>query len=275
MLKGTIPTGETNGPIEPGELGNSKGGRKLVIALRSGNKVMLLKRGSGLIFDWVIEGEFSVGSDPNAIDTGDINDDGIDDVVVGNIGGGTVSILLGNSNGTLDPESSFAVGDNPQSLTLLDYDGDGDLDLGLVAMPDSVSSSVLIYRNDTQQNAECDVTYSLEQTLEEGMNPILVASGTLDGDDSDDLISINQGTGFRNGESDSMLMSLHSTDGPVDPGTCYELGDVVMDGVIDIEDLLALIASWGSSDNDLSGDGVTTIDDLLILFENWGSCPRG
>ena len=276
LLKGSVLTGETNGPIEPGELGNSKGGRKVVVTARSSNSIMLLNRQAGLTFDWVIEDEYVVGSDPNAIDTGDINNDGIDDVVVGNIGGGTVSILLGNSNGTLNPESSFAVGDNPRSLTLLDYDGDGDLDLGLVAMPDSFNSAVLVYRNDTQQNTECDVTYSLEQTLEEGMNPILVGSGSLDSDASDDLIAINGGTFFRNGGgSGDMQMSILSTvDAPSGPGTCYQLGDVLPDGQIDIDDLLVLISSWGSSDHDLTGDNIVSIDDLLVLFENWGSCPR-
>ena len=94
LLKGSVLTGETNGPIEPGELGNSKGGRKVVVTARSSNSIMLLNRQAGLTFDWIIEDEYVVGSDPNAIDTGDINNDGIDDVVVGNIGGGTVSILL-------------------------------------------------------------------------------------------------------------------------------------------------------------------------------------
>ena len=274
LLKGDVPTGETNGPIEPGELGNSKGGRKLVVTLRSANKVLLLNRGSGLTFDWFIEDEFPVGSDPNAIDVGDINDDGIDDVVVGNIGGGTVSILLGNSNGTLNPESSFAVGDNPRSLTLLDYDGDGDLDLGLVAAPDTFNSAVLVYRNDTQQNSECDVTYSLEQTLEQGMNPVLVASGSLDGDASDDLVSINEGTILRGGEATDMRLSLLSTvEVPDDPGTCYGLGDVQPDGVINIDDLLVIISSWGTSDQDLTGDNLVSIDDLLTVIENWGPCP--
>ncbi len=275
LLKGSVLTGETNGPIEPGELGNSKGGRKLVVALRSSNKLMLLNRQTGLTFDWVIEDEFSVGSDPNAIDTGDINDDGIDDVVVGNIGSGTVSILLGNSNGTFNEESSFAVGNNPRSLTLLDYDGDGDLDLSVVAMPDSLNSAVLVYRNDTQLNSECDVTYSLEQTLEEGMNPMLVGSGSLDADASDDLISINGGTLFRNGDPGDMSISLLSTvEIPDGPGTCYELGDVQADGIVNIDDLLTLISSWGTSDHDLNDDGVVAVDDLLIAIENWGPCPR-
>ena len=52
-------------------------------------------------------------------------------------------------------------------------------------------------------------------------------------------------------------------------------GDIVVDGVVDVEDLLALINLWGSSDPaaDLDGSGVVDTDDLLALINAWGMCP--
>ena len=50
------------------------------------------------------------------------------------------------------------------------------------------------------------------------------------------------------------------------------LGDLNGDGVVNIADLLALLASWGSClgcPADLNGDGVVNIIDLLILLANW------
>ncbi len=45
------------------------------------------------------------------------------------------------------------------------------------------------------------------------------------------------------------------------------------DGVVGINDLLALLADWGGSQCDFDGDGGTDIDDFLELLANWGPCP--
>ena len=44
------------------------------------------------------------------------------------------------------------------------------------------------------------------------------------------------------------------------------------DGVVDVNDLLLLIAAWGSCDacpEDLNGDGVVDVSDLLMLIAAW------
>jgi hypothetical protein len=51
------------------------------------------------------------------------------------------------------------------------------------------------------------------------------------------------------------------------------LGDIDGDGDVDLNDLLALIAAWGTADaaSDLNGDGVVDLDDLLLLLAHFGS----
>jgi hypothetical protein len=54
-------------------------------------------------------------------------------------------------------------------------------------------------------------------------------------------------------------------------------GDVTVDGTIDIDDLVALITSWGSCDDcacdaDLNMDCNIDIDDLVALITHWGIC---
>ncbi len=49
-------------------------------------------------------------------------------------------------------------------------------------------------------------------------------------------------------------------------------GDVNGDGVVNVEDLLAVIAAWGSDDAaaDINGDGIVNVEDILIVIANWG-----
>jgi hypothetical protein len=59
--------------------------------------------------------------------------------------------------------------------------------------------------------------------------------------------------------------------GPVCPADVA--GD---DGVVNIDDLLAVINSWGPCPGcatDINDDGVVNIDDLLLVINSWGACP--
>ncbi|MCI0364044.1 MAG: dockerin type I domain-containing protein [Phycisphaerales bacterium] len=50
-------------------------------------------------------------------------------------------------------------------------------------------------------------------------------------------------------------------------------GDVTGDGVVNIDDLLAVIAAWGSigpNAADVTGDGQVNVHDLLMVISNWG-----
>jgi hypothetical protein len=55
--------------------------------------------------------------------------------------------------------------------------------------------------------------------------------------------------------------------------TCF--GDLNVDFVVNVEDLLALLSAWGESDvpEDLNGDGIVNVLDLLALLGAWGECP--
>ena len=49
-------------------------------------------------------------------------------------------------------------------------------------------------------------------------------------------------------------------------------GDVTGDGIVNVEDILAIIAVWGSNDAaaDINDDGIVDVSDLLIVIANWG-----
>ena len=53
-------------------------------------------------------------------------------------------------------------------------------------------------------------------------------------------------------------------------------GDYDDDGVVSVDDVLALLARFGlpSASHDLDGDGLITVNDILMLIDHYGVCPE-
>jgi hypothetical protein len=75
------------------------------------------------------EQRFSAGQSPVSIAAGDVNGDGRQDLVVADYNGNTVSVLLGNGDGTFGSPSLYATGDYPYSVALADLTGNCHLDI--------------------------------------------------------------------------------------------------------------------------------------------------
>jgi len=79
---------------------------------------------------------YPVGRIPFGLAIGDFNGDGIPDLAVANIGGtniGSVSILLGNGDGTFKAAVDYDSGGNDiESVAVGDFNGDGKLDLAVL-----------------------------------------------------------------------------------------------------------------------------------------------
>jgi len=77
---------------------------------------------------------YAVGPYPRQVAVADFNGDGKLDVAVANAGimaepGHTVSVLLGNGDGTFQAKTDFQVGNQPFGITAGDLNGDGTVDL--------------------------------------------------------------------------------------------------------------------------------------------------
>src|SRR4051812_29290155 len=76
---------------------------------------------------------FPVGTNPQDVVTADFNNDGKFDLATSNYddatGDGTVSVLLGNGNGSFQPALTSATGPYPFSLAAGDFNADSKIDL--------------------------------------------------------------------------------------------------------------------------------------------------
>jgi hypothetical protein len=130
----------------------------------------------------------ATGARCRSVALGDVDGDGDLDFVAANYGGGTVSVRLNDGTGNFTAPATNAtltVGTNPNSVTLGDVDGDGDLDL-LTANSGGATASVLL--NDGAGSFAAAAGWSV------GTNPNSVTLGDVDGDGDLDLLTASNST---------------------------------------------------------------------------------
>src|SRR5262249_30301829 len=118
---------------------------------------------------------YDVGASLSAIWAGDLNGDGKADVAVTNSGSAanTVSVLLGNVDGTLPTTTDSTAGTNPSSIAAADLNGDSHTDLAVTNQGSNSVSILLGIGNGTFQPRTDFAT---------GSSPASVALGDLNGD---------------------------------------------------------------------------------------------
>jgi len=124
---------------------NKDGKPDLAVAnFNDGTITVLLGNGSGG-FTAIATGPLTVGSQPVFVATSDFNADGNLDLVIANSGSDNVTEFLGNGTGAFSaaPGSPFAVGTDPESIAVADFNGDGKPDIA-VANSDDGTLSVLL-----------------------------------------------------------------------------------------------------------------------------------
>jgi hypothetical protein len=181
------PAGSLAREVAAGDL-NGDGKIDLVVANQGANTVsVLLGNGDGTFRPG---GTFATGPDPTSIALADLRGNGTLDVVTANFtfGGstGTVSVLLGNGNGTFQPRQDYTVGANPHNVEVADVDLDGHADI-VVTDRGGASVSVLLGNGDG--------TFQAHQDFATGAGPFSVAVGDFTGDGLPDLATADGDAG--------------------------------------------------------------------------------
>lgn len=163
-------------------------------------------------------GAFAAGVGPISLAVGDFNGDGVPDLAVADQGfqtpGNTLSILLGNGDGTFAVPQTYAVGNLPRSVVVGDFNRDGHLDV-VVVNSGSNTVSVLLGNGDG--------TFGAALSYPVGSSPQSVAVGDFNGDGFLDLAVANQGIARDYSDSDLSIL-LGNGDGTFQAPERYVIG---------------------------------------------------
>jgi hypothetical protein len=115
-----------------------------------------------------------VGKTPVAVASGDVNNDSHPDLTVVNQADGTVSVLLGNGDGTFTAatNSPLVTGQGPTNVTIADFNADGHAD---IAVTDPQTDSVSVFLGIGEG------LFAPAFELPVGSNPTAILSANLSG----------------------------------------------------------------------------------------------
>ncbi|HEX7774131.1 MAG TPA: VCBS repeat-containing protein, partial [Pyrinomonadaceae bacterium] len=253
---GTYSVGENP---NSGAAGDFNGDGKLDLAIPNvlhKNVSVLLNNGNGAFAGAV---NYPVDFNPGCIVIADFNVDGKLDLAIGNFFGGatssgTISILLGNGNGTFQTAVNYAAG-TPEDLAVADLNTDGKLDL--VAASFSANKATVLLGNG-------DGTFQTAVPYNTGPGPAGVAIADFNGDSKLDLATANLGSSMISINSMSILIGNgngtfqdpvnHDLDTRTTDITARDLdGDTKQDLIVVGVDLDAIMVLMGNGNGTFQG----------------------
>lgn len=261
------PTGNTPYEAAVGDF-NGDGKLDLATANEQGTSVsILLGNGDGSFQPHM---DYAAGINPFSIAAGDFNGDGKLDLVTANVGAsldaGTITVLLGNGDGTFQPPVPYSTGIFPYSVTVGDFNGDYKLDIAVANNCGNDThcqsvGSVSIFLGNGDGTFQPQVPYNVENA------PVSVVTGDFNKDGNLDLAVTNS-------KSSTVSILLGNGDGTFQPDMGYvteagpnsvAVGDFNGDGKVD------LVTTDGGTASVLLGNGDGTFQNHVDFEVGAGS----
>ena len=212
---------------------NRDGRIDLAVANYGDNTVSIFLGTSGAKFSPKVN--HATGAEPTGLIAADFRGTGKLDIVTVNIGSGgvdapgSVSVLLGNGNGTFQKHVDYPVGNYPTGVVAGDFNGDGKLDL---AVSNAYSNTVSILFGNG------DGTFQSQVAITVGNQPMSIAVGDFNGDGKLDLVASCVESGALSvllSKGDGGFTRLDSSFGAPGPGAVViAVGDFNRDGKLDV-----------------------------------------
>jgi hypothetical protein len=152
--------------------------------------------------------DFATGASPSSVVTADFNGDGKLDLAVTNFVANTVSVLLGNGDGSFRARVDYATGGGPDSVVARDFSGDGKLDL---AVRNNIDNTVSILLGNG------DGTFQQHVDFPTGLGPQRLSAGDFNVDGKLDLV-------VSNGDANTVSVLLGNGDGTFQEHVDYATG---------------------------------------------------
>ena len=206
--------------------------------------------------------DFPVGEGPTSLAIGDLNGDGLTDIVTANYRANSISLLIGtmvadSSSPSFLQKRDLPAGENPMAVAVADLNGDGRPE---IIAANYLSNSISVFVNTTPKGSKTPV-FAARKDVPTGERPYWIAVADLNGDGKPDLIVVDY-------KSTAVSVFLNAT-APGD--SSFSLGERV--------DLPAQARPTSAAVADFNGDGKADIvvtnyrSDSLSLFLN--ETPQG
>jgi hypothetical protein len=164
---------------------NGKGALDLAVANHNDNTISIYEGNGDGTFQNPVVIQLPAGFAPAGLAAADFNGDGHTDLAVADEGNATVSVFLGNGDGTFGARADYATGNSPVWVSTSDFNGDSVQDLAVANKADDTVS--ILFGNSNNRAAGTTAvgngTFATQAIYPAGASPtsIAVADFNIDG----------------------------------------------------------------------------------------------